>query len=194
MIKDLTIRQENFVLAYLDSQNASAAYRIAYNTERMKEATVNRTAKRLADNPKIIARMNELRKPIIKKAQLRLEDVITENARIAFFDIRTMFDANGNIKPVQDWNDNIGAAVSSIEVFEEFDGHGKDRVYIGQTKKIKFWDKSAALDKLMKHLGGYAEDNKQKEISPLLELVQSIMGTALPVVKDVTTIDMEDIE
>ena len=189
---NLTLKQENFVLAYLQSGSATDAYRTAYNASGMKDETIWVKASELLANGKIKVRLNELRKPVIEKAQLTLEQVIKENAKIAFFDIRTMFDANGNIKSVNDWDDNIGAAVSSIEVEELYVGSGKDRINIGQTKKIKFWDKSAALDKLMKHLGGYEECNKQQAISPMLELVQAIMGTSLPVVKDVNAIDMED--
>lgn len=188
----LTLKQENFVLAYLQSGNATDAYRTAYNAKGMKYGTIWVKASELLANGKIKVRLNELRKPVIEKAQLTLEKVINENAKIAFFDIRTLFDSNGNIKPVNDWDDNIGAAVSSIEVEELYVGSGKDRINIGQTKKIKFWDKSAALDKLMKHLGGYEEYNKQQAISPILELVQAIMGTSLPVVKDVTKADIDD--
>ena len=188
----LTLKQENFVLAYLQSGNATDAYRTAYNAKGMKYGTIWVKASELLAIGKIKVRLNELRKPVIEKAQLTLEKVINENAKIAFFDIRTLFDSNGNIKPVNDWDDNIGAAVSSIEVEELYVGSGKDRINIGQTKKIKFWDKSAALDKLMKHLGGYEEYNKQQAISPILELVQAIMGTSLPVVKDVTKADIDD--
>ena len=189
---NLTLKQENFVLAYLQSGNATDAYRTAYNASGMKDETVWVKASELLTNGKIKVRLNELRKPVIEKAQLTIEQVINENVKIAFFDIRTMFDTNGNVKPVSDWDDNIGAAISSIEVEALYVGSGKDRVNIGETKKIKFWDKSAALDKLMKHLGGYEEYNKQQAISPMLELVQAIMGTSLTVVKDVNAIESED--
>lgn len=70
---NLTAKQENFCLAYLESGNASEAYRAAYATETMKPATVNRSAKELLDNPKIAARLAELRKPVIQAAQITLE-------------------------------------------------------------------------------------------------------------------------
>jgi hypothetical protein len=38
---------------------------------------------------------------------------------------------------------------------------GKDRRLIGYTKKLKLWDKNAALDKAAKHLGLYERDNAQ---------------------------------
>ena len=118
----------------------------------------------LLDNGKTKVRLNLICKPVIEKAELTPEKVIAENVKIAFFDIRTMFDASGNIKPVQDRNDNIGTFVSSIEVFEEYEGNIKDRDSIGQTKKVKFLDKGATLDKFMKHLSIYAEYSKLQTV------------------------------
>ena len=69
----LTAKQEAFCLAYLETGNASEAYRQAYNAERMKPETVNRTAKELLDNPKITARLSELRAPVVERAQYTLE-------------------------------------------------------------------------------------------------------------------------
>ena len=69
----LTPKQENFCLAYLETGNASEAYRRAYNCEDAKPETVNRTAKEVLDNPKITARLEELRAPVREKALLTLE-------------------------------------------------------------------------------------------------------------------------
>ncbi len=131
----LTIKQENFVLAYLQSGNATAAYRAAFNAERMKVDTITATASELSSRHNIAIRLAELRKPVIAKAQLSLTKVLAENIKIAFFDARTLFDANGNIKPVADWSD-AAAAVASIEITE-----GERRKI-----KIKLCDKNAAID------------------------------------------------
>ncbi len=55
-----TPKQENFCRTYIETGNASEAYRRAYYAERMKPATVNRAAKELLDNPKIAARVKAL--------------------------------------------------------------------------------------------------------------------------------------
>jgi phage terminase small subunit len=69
----MTQRQELFCLAYIETGNASKAYRQAYNTERMKPATVNRKAKESMDNGKITARIEELRASVREEAQVTLE-------------------------------------------------------------------------------------------------------------------------
>lgn len=69
----LTIKQENFCLAYLETGNASEAYRSAYKTSRMKSTTINRMAKTMMDHPKITARLEQLRAPVRERALLTLE-------------------------------------------------------------------------------------------------------------------------
>jgi phage terminase small subunit len=53
MAVKLTIKQEEFCLAYIETGNASEAYRRAYSCGRMKAETVKRNAFRLTDNSKI---------------------------------------------------------------------------------------------------------------------------------------------
>ena len=62
----MTPKQEAFCLAYVETGNASEAYRRAYDAARMKPGTVNRKAKELLDNGKITARVDELRSELIK--------------------------------------------------------------------------------------------------------------------------------
>lgn len=69
----LTQKQENFCLAYIETGNASEAYRVAYDADGMKPETVNRKAKDVIDNGKIAARIKELRAPVVEKALLTLE-------------------------------------------------------------------------------------------------------------------------
>ena len=78
----LTIKQENFCLAYIETGNASEAYRRVYNTNKMKPETVNRSAKEMLDNRKIAARIDELRKPAREAAGVTLEGHLKELAEL----------------------------------------------------------------------------------------------------------------
>jgi phage terminase small subunit len=69
----LTAKQEQFCVAYIETGNASEAYRRAYDAEKMKPETVNRNAKALMDNNKIATRLSEIRKPAVDAAQITLE-------------------------------------------------------------------------------------------------------------------------
>jgi phage terminase small subunit len=69
----LTAKQEAFCAAYIATGNASEAYRSAYNAKTMKASSVNREAKALTDNPKIAARLVQMRAPVLEASQMTLE-------------------------------------------------------------------------------------------------------------------------
>lgn len=61
-------------MVYLETGNASEAYRQAYDASKMTPESVNRSAKELIDNRKITARLEELRAPIREKVGITLEN------------------------------------------------------------------------------------------------------------------------
>lgn len=73
----LTQKQEAFCLAYIETGNASEAYRRAYDTARMKPESVNRLAKALMDNVKIRSRLAELHAPALEKAGATVEYIVS---------------------------------------------------------------------------------------------------------------------
>lgn len=78
----LTQKQENFCLSYIETGNASEAYRRAFSCARSKPETINRMAKELIDNPKITARLQEIRAPAVKKAEITLEQHLKDLKRL----------------------------------------------------------------------------------------------------------------
>ena len=78
----LTLKQENFCLAFLETGNASAAYRGSYNAARMKESTVNKRASELLARGDIAGRLGELRQPAIERAEMTLENHLAELAEL----------------------------------------------------------------------------------------------------------------
>lgn len=77
MVK-LTPKQENFCLAYLETGNASEAYRRAYDAGGMAAATVNKRASELLDNGEVAGRLDELREPILKRHAITVDDLLAE--------------------------------------------------------------------------------------------------------------------
>ncbi len=78
----LTQKQESFCLVYIETGNATESYRQAYKPKTKLESTINRSAKDLMDNPKIAARIEDLRKPVRDKAQITLETHLTDLKRL----------------------------------------------------------------------------------------------------------------
>jgi len=91
-------------------------------------------------------------KALNDRGEWGVERVLQELRELGFSDLRKIFDEKGRILDPSMWPDGVAKAVSSIEVDELFDGSGKDKTHIGFTKKVKFWDKSRALEMLGKNL------------------------------------------
>ncbi len=81
----LTQKQENFCLAYIETGNASEAYRSAYNAENMKSETIHVKACELLKKGNVAVRVDELRTKAIKRNEITVDDLVKEleNARIA---------------------------------------------------------------------------------------------------------------
>lgn len=78
MAANLTPKQENFCLAYLETGNASEAYRRAYNAEKMKPETACRNAKTLLDSSKIAARVAGLKAVAQERALVTVQSITQE--------------------------------------------------------------------------------------------------------------------
>ena len=82
-MSNLTPKQEAFCLAYIETGNASEAYRKSYNAEGMKGATINRNAKALLENNKIAARLSTLRERAVERTLVTVEGLTADLLRIA---------------------------------------------------------------------------------------------------------------
>jgi len=188
----LTDTQRLFLTEYLKDGNATkAAIRAGYSAD-----TAGSQGSRLLKNERIQQAIQQAQQEVLEAVKhetgITLERTLREIARLAFFDPRQLFAADGNPLSIQELSDDTAAAVAGLDVTEEFAGTGKDRTFVGYTKKYKLADKKAALDMLMKHLGGYGEDNGQQgkaAAGTLAGLLQSMRGSGLKVVKKVDLAD-----
>lgn len=74
---DLTPKQEAFAQAYLETGNASEAYRRAYDADAMKETSVHVNACKLLKNAKVALRLDQLQQRAQKRHDINI-DTITE--------------------------------------------------------------------------------------------------------------------
>lgn len=74
----LTIKQERFCMVYVETGNASEAYRQSYNAENMKEASINVNACKLLADAKITLRVKELKSGHTKRHELTIDDLVKQ--------------------------------------------------------------------------------------------------------------------
>lgn len=166
----LTPKQEKFAQLFVQLGNASEAYRQAYSCAKSKPEVIHVKASELLASGKVAVRVAELRAETASKMGITRERVLGEVAKIAFFDIRSIFNSDGTLKHVKDLDDTAAAAIAGIETIQV----GEDGNLL-LTKKFKMSDKNVALEKLMKHLGLYELDNKQKT-DPVADLLAALKG------------------
>lgn len=166
MATKLTPKQARFKLEYLKDHNGTqAAIRAGYGA-----AGASVTASRLLKDPRISGAIDEKVAKTMQSLEVTVERVIAERARVAFFDPRKLFAANGSPIPINELDDDTAAALGGVEVLEEYEGVGQDRVFVGFTKKYKVWDKNAALNGLDRYLGIGKEDNQAGVLNIVLNL------------------------
>jgi phage terminase small subunit len=99
--------------------------------------------------------------------------VLAEIAKLAFFDPRKFFDADGAPIPIHELDDDTAAALAGMNVFEVFEGTGKNRVFVGYTKKYKLTDKRGSLELLGKHLKLFTDVVELKDHSAMSARLQA---------------------
>ena len=145
----MTPKQERFVEEYLVDLNATqAAIRAGYS-----ESTARVIGHENLTKPDIQKAITERRQEMQQRTAITADRVLAEYAKIAFFDPRKLFTADGAIKPVQYWDDDVAAVIGGLDVVEISD----DGEMIGRVKKLKLIDKKGALDSIGKHLGMFVD-------------------------------------
>lgn len=125
------------------------------------------TASRLLNDAKVQAVISEALDRAEVVFGLSIDRTLREVARLAYFDPAKLYDSDGSLKKIADLDEDTRAAVASIEADITHSEDGEITV----TKKIKFWDKNAALEKAMKHLGLYDRDNEQRRTQVLNAII-----------------------
>lgn len=161
----MTDKQKLFCNEYLIDMNATRAYKVAYpNCKKDKTARAN--SSRLIANANIQAYITERMKDIEQRTQITQDMVINELAKIAFFNIKDIFNENGDLKAIKEIDDKSAGAISSVKILQkagamklEFDGDIPLQHIPEQIVEIKLNDKKGALELLGKHLGMFKETN-----------------------------------
>lgn len=161
-------RIDLFVQEFLVDLNGTAAARRA--GYKGNERTLAVTGARLLRSANVAKRIEAAKVERMNRTKITADVVLGEILRLSRADLADAFDKNGNLKPIHEIPEDVRRAISAVEVDELFDGKGKDRKHVGFTRKVKFWDKTKALELLCKHLGLLVEKHEVtgKDGAPLV--------------------------
>lgn len=145
----LSEKHQRFIEEYLVDLNATqAAIRAGYS-----EKTAYAQGSALLKHIEVKKSIAKAKRERAERMAISQDRVLLELARIAYFDIRKTVDASGAPIPIQDLDADTAAAIAGIEVLEQWEGSGEDRVLVGLLKKYKVFDKNTAVTNAMRHLG-----------------------------------------
>ena len=166
-----TPKQKLFVQQYLIDKNASqAAIRAGFKQEDYGRELLTKTHVREAIDNELASEAERL--------GITRQRVLDEMARCAFVDPRKIFNEDGSLKAITDLDPDTAAAIAGVEIEALFAGKGEDKEQIGKTNRVKFVNKTTALDQLGKHLGLFEKDNKQVGEGAVDALAQILANAA----------------
>lgn len=143
----MNAKQTRFVAEYLiDLNGTQAAIRAGYSRK-----TADVIASENLGKPEIAAAVAAGKARQLEGAELSAARVLEEYRRLALVDARSFWDEQGNLKPMSELTAEQGSALAGFEAIIKNAQAGD-----GQTDtvhKIKFWDKTRALEALAKHFG-----------------------------------------
>lgn len=106
--------------------------------------------------PEIRARIKELTRKKLTRADCTADRVMQELARVAFASVKDMFDEEGNLIPVHELPDDVACTISGIDVEYKVergrDEDGNQTQVVSRVAKIRRASKNDALKVLAQHL------------------------------------------
>ena len=147
----LTKREIRFCQLYVDNgyNGAKAARESGYG-----EAGASVRASELISRIDIQLLIAKIEAERAESEKCDRERVLLEMKRLALSDVRKLYDADGRLKSVHEWDDEAAAAVENVETLM---ANGEDATVV---QKVKMTSKIKALQELGKHFNIYEDHQK----------------------------------
>ena len=156
MAKGLTTREKKFVAALLadPKQNAtSAAIKAGYSKN-----GAGVTGHKLLKKANIAAQRDEKVNKLVSKYDTSATWVLEQLARVASYDPRKLFDADGRCKPVTELDDDTAMAISGMKTVSRVAGDDKDGMVVFTDFKLA--DRIRALELIGKHRAMFTDKSE----------------------------------
>ena len=155
----LTPKQEAFAQAYIETSNASEAYRRAYpGSDKWKPEALHVKASVMLSNGKVQVRLETLRAEIAKRHDITIDKIVRELALIGFSNMLDYISVQEGdaFVDLSKLTREQAAAIGEITSETYLEGKGEDARTVKRTK-FKLSDKRGALVDLGKHLGMFPQ-------------------------------------
>ena len=127
------------------------------------------TACNLLKHPDVRAHIDSTFSEMYAANKITVEECVNILADIARTEASELYNADGTFKPIHDIPKHARHAIESIKFKAKYiTNEAGDIVPIMTPIEVKVTGKQTAIDKILKHLGGYKEDNNQKKPDPII--------------------------
>lgn len=151
--RPLNEKQRKFCAEYMiDMNGKQAAIRAGYS-----EKAATSTASDLLTYANVQNYMAELREQQQKRTNVTADMVINELAKMAFGNVRNIFDENDKLKSITQMDVDVSATISEVRTERRM--FGDDPIEI---TRVKVHDKKGSLELLGRHLGLFIDRVKHE--------------------------------
>lgn len=112
------------------------------------------TRQQAAEAIRVKVEAEEIEK-VAKELGIDRRAVLAEYKKVAFMDVRRLYNEDGTIKKFSELDDETAGAIAGVEVFEEY----VQGEHMGTNRKVKTNPKLGALDSICKLLGFMPQSN-----------------------------------
>ena len=161
-MKTLTAKEQRFVDEYLvdlDPQRAAIAAGYSETTARIKSYG---WVSKPDDKPHVYQAVQVGKEARAEKLNLDADDVLRHAQQLAMYDIRRLYDKDGEPLPPHQLPEDLARIVQGVQ-------RRPDGSY-----QYRLPDRNVATERLIKHLGLYEKDNRQTAPNPMAELMAHI--------------------
>ena len=142
MARKTSIRQELFAREYVIDLNGTRAAIAAGYAPKAAGASGSQVLK----NAKVKRLIDQLLSKRASKLEISSERILEELSKLAFFDPRNLFNADGSLKPIPELDDATAAAIAGVEHEKLYQHFGKGQAEdVGTTTKVKLLARTEAL-------------------------------------------------
>lgn len=176
------LKRERFCREYMkDFNGTQAAIRAGYSKK-----TANEQAAQLLAILSVKARVAELTEKYWESMHMGIAELKAREAAIVRFDMRKLFDKDGNSIPIHQIDDITAMAIASVEIEERAvkdpDDEGSDLMVLTRTKKFKANDRHQAMNSLARMANLYEKDQNAARsdlelLAPFLKAAAEREGT-----------------
>lgn len=163
---NLTDKQHSLCLEFMKDHNGKqAAIRAGYS-----KRTASSIASENLTKPDVILFLDHLRREHYLKNISTINEIVSHLSDMARFDIADAYNENGTPKLLHEIPLATRMMIIDIETYTEKSKSGKNVKIERVTHRIKWSKRTDVQEKLMKYLGAYEKDNKQKGFTAFADL------------------------